>query len=186
MKRRGWIFGTAAVAALGAGAGVAWWQRGTAPLSTKPDGAAQAAKPEGAAQAAWGDALETPDGGKLALANYAGKPLLVNFWATWCPPCVREMPLLDRFAQEHRAGGWAVVGIAVDQMKPVREFLARQPVSYAIGVAGLDALTWVRSLGNVGGGLPFTVLMDASGAIVQRKIGELHAEELAGWVTAMR
>ena len=65
------------------------------------------------------------DGGKLALANFLGKPLLVNFWATWCPPCVKEMPLLDRFAQEQRAAAWQVVGLAIDKIEPVREFSLR-------------------------------------------------------------
>jgi len=175
MNRRALLIGGAGVVAVGAGIATALWRRSPAPSAT----------PE--ASRAWSrDHFDKPDGGKLALADFAGRPLLLNFWATWCPPCVKEMPLLDRFAQEQRAAGWQVVGLAIDKLEPVREFLVKHPVRYPIAVTGLDALEWLRSLGNVGGGLPFSVVFDSAGAPVQRKLGEIGPPDLASWVAGVR
>src|SRR5690606_5723408 len=114
--------------------------------------------------------------------EWRGKPVLVNFWATWCPPCVRELPLLNRFAQaQAREGGVQVVGIAVDQVEPVRKWLARQPLDFPVVLAGAGGVTLTRSLGNSNGGLPFTILFDAEGKVQQRKIGELSEQDLANW-----
>jgi thiol-disulfide isomerase/thioredoxin len=63
----------------------------------------------------FGRRFPTPAGGDLDMATFLGRPLLLNFWATWCPPCVREMPLLDRFHRAHAAQGWRVVGLAIDR-----------------------------------------------------------------------
>jgi thiol-disulfide isomerase/thioredoxin len=175
MKRRALVIGAAGAAAVGAGIATALW-RHSITRTTVPETAHSMSL----------DHFEKPDGGKLALADFVGRPLLLNFWATWCPPCVREMPLLDRFARDQRSAGWQVVGLAIDKMDPVREFLVQHPVGYPIAVAGLDALEWLRSLGNMGGGLPFSVVFDSAGAPVQRKLGEIGASDLAAWVVSVR
>jgi thiol-disulfide isomerase/thioredoxin len=175
-RRTALIAGVAAAAAA-AGAGVAWWRRGPAPT------ASAAAQPGDAAALAalWALTLARPDGSDLVLADLRGKPLLINFWATWCPPCVKEMPELDRFHQAFSPQGWQVVGLAIDGPTAVREFLAKVKVGFPIGLAGLGGTELVRSLGNAQGGLPFSVLIGASGQVLQRKLGETHFDELAGW-----
>ena len=115
------------------------------------------------------------------LADLRGKPLLINFWATWCPPCVKEMPELDRFHQTFSPQGWQVVGLAIDGPSAVRAFLEKVKVGFPIGLAGLGGTELVRSLGNAQGGLPFSVLISAQGQVLQRKLGETHFDELAGW-----
>jgi thiol-disulfide isomerase/thioredoxin len=121
-----------------------------------------------------------PDGSETTLAASNGRIRLVNFWATWCAPCIKEMPELDRFA---RAQGQRlqVIGLAIDRMEPVQEFLTRHPVSFAIGLAGMDGTDLARSLGNPAGALPFTVLLDAKGKIVQRRLGETRQADLEAW-----
>jgi thiol-disulfide isomerase/thioredoxin len=109
---------------------------------------------------------------------------VLNFWATWCAPCIKEMPELDRFHREHAAQGWQVVGVAIDQPEPVREFLQRVPVGFPIAVAGLAGMELLRALGNPSGALPFTVVFAADGRVVRRKLGETTARELAGWARA--
>jgi thiol-disulfide isomerase/thioredoxin len=163
------------LAALG-GAGLAAWRR-----SQPPAGGAVAGD-DPVPPDLWTLQLDRPEGGTLDLASLRGKPLVLNFWATWCPPCVREMPALDRFHQDFGPKGWQVVGLAIDGPTPVRGFLAKTPVRFPIGLAGLGGTELVRTLGNTGGGLPFTVLVDAAGRVRQRKLGETSYDELAGWV----
>ncbi|HZE92712.1 MAG TPA: TlpA disulfide reductase family protein [Rhizobacter sp.] len=111
-----------------------------------------------------------------------GKPLLLNFWATWCPPCVKEMPMLDAFYREQAAKGWQVLGLAVDNPMPVREFLAKLPVSFPVGLAGLGGVELSRRLGNALGGMPFTVVFDRSGTTSLHKTGALTPNDLSDWV----
>jgi thiol-disulfide isomerase/thioredoxin len=129
----------------------------------------------------WALRFPTPEGGELRLDAYRGQMLLLNFWATWCPPCVREMPVLDRFQRAQVGRGWQVIGLAIDGSTPVREFLARAPVGYPIGLAGLGGTTLVRQLGNESGGLPFTVVVDSRGHLRHRHLGELSEDVLKGW-----
>ena len=174
--RRRLALGVAAVAGA-AGLGVAWWRN---QLPAAASAATPPADP-GALAALWALRLERPEGGELALDSLRGKPLLINFWATWCAPCVREMPEIDRFHRSYSQRGWQVLGMAVDSADPVRAYLARVKVSFPIALAGLDGTELIHTLGNPQGGLPFTVLIGANSAVVQRKLGETRYDELAGW-----
>jgi thiol-disulfide isomerase/thioredoxin len=169
MKRRSLVVGAAGAAALGAGLAWQQWRERTAAA-----GAAAAGVP-------WNLRFARPDGGELVMARLLGQPLVLNFWATWCPPCVKEMPELDRFQGDFAARGWRVVGLAIDNVPAVREFLRRQPVRYEIALAGFEGVSLVRELGNDAGGLPYTIVFDAEGAARQRKLGETSYAELAGW-----
>ena len=199
MKRRQLAAATVGVAVVAAGAGAVWqWRRSGGQQTQEPTvigsaspGGLPASHPNAASRGQtagladwWSTQLLRPDGTPLRVATYRDKPLIVNFWATWCPPCIREMPLLDRFYRaQSQAGakGWQLIGLAVDHAQPVQDFLRRHPVAYDIGVAGLDALQWARLWGNDKGGLPFTVAFAADGRIVQRKLGELQEGELERW-----
>jgi thiol-disulfide isomerase/thioredoxin len=167
--RRNWMIGAVAAAAAAAGGGLAWWQH----------------RPQGGDEAAiarlWDRSFDTPQGGSLAFAGFKGKPVLVNFWATWCPPCVEEMPLLDRFYRQHGAKGWQIIGLAVDQASAVRTFLQRSPVTFPIGLAGLEGTALTRALGNQSGGLPYSVMVAADGSVRQRRMGRVSDADLRDW-----
>ena len=115
------------------------------------------------------------------MSSFKGKRLLLNFWATWCPPCVEELPLLDAFYQAQKGNGWQVLGLAVDQPSMVRRWLQTRPLSFAVGMAGLDGTELSKSLGNLAGGLPFTVVFGTSGELLVRKIGKVSQDELTSW-----
>ena len=170
-SRRLLLAGVAGAAAA-AGVGFAWWRS-----------AARGAD-AAAADQLWTLNFQTPQGTSLALASLKGRPLLVNFWATWCPPCVEEMPLLDAFWRQNAAKGWEVIGLAVDQPSAVRTFLQRTPVGFPIGFAGLEGTGLARSLGNQTGGLPYTVVLGADGAVRARRMGRVSEADLKAWAAA--
>ena len=91
------------------------------------------------------------------------------------------MPLLSAFYTQNKANGLHVLGLAVDKPAPVNQFLARTPVSFPVALAGMEGVDFSRTLGNEAGALPFSVLFGADGSIKQRKIGQLHAADLAAW-----
>jgi thiol-disulfide isomerase/thioredoxin len=173
VKRR-WLLGGAALAAAAAGAGFAVWR--LRPAKPVPE----------AVQALWRLNLPTPQGAPLALAELRGRPTLLNFWATWCPPCVEEIPLLDAFHRQNSPSSCQVLGIAIDQATSVQRFLARSPVSFPMVLGGLEGSELARSFGNESGGLPFSVLLGADGGIIDRKMGQLTPELLARWREAAR
>lgn len=143
--------------------------------------------PAGVVPAGRGDpmpAITLPDldGRRIDLATYRGRPLLINVWASWCGPCIKEMPELERFSREQDHQGTQVIGLALDTPEAVKDFLTRVPVSYPIVLdtpGPADASVW---LGNERGVLPYTVLVNADGTITRQKIGPFADGEISGWV----
>jgi len=110
------------------------------------------------------------------LADWRGHPLAVNFWATWCEPCRREIPLLEAIRQENRRNSFEVVGIAIDHRDSVLDYSRKLGIRYPILVGEKGGLEAVTAFG-VDMVLPFTVFADGAGRIVTLKIGELHRDE---------
>ena len=125
------------------------------------------------------------DGQWLEAGDFDGQLLLVNFWATWCAPCRREMPVLQTASEVH-AGTLAVLGLAIDDPEPVRRFVDDLGIGYPIAVGNADIMATQRAWGNSAGALPYTVLVDREGVIRWRHLGEVTeaelAEVLAAWL----
>jgi thiol-disulfide isomerase/thioredoxin len=126
--------------------------------------------------------LPTLDGQATALPDaYAGRPLLINLWASWCGPCIEEMPELDRFAASQGTNGTQVVGIAIDDPEGVQAFLRRTPVAYPILIDVAGPRDSSVQLGNPKGVLPFSVLVGADGRVLKQKLGPFQAGEIEDW-----
>ena len=176
MNRRTLIYGGVAAGLAGIGAG--WWRTHThqnAPFVTADS------VNNDAINSFWNLSFDTPDGKTLAMSGFSGKPLLLNFWATWCPPCVEELPVLDAFYQDNKSKDWQVLGLAVDQPSAVRKWLQAKPLNYAVGMAGFSGTELSKSLGNSAGSLPFSVVFNASGQLMQSKTGKVTTEDLQRW-----
>lgn len=127
--------------------------------------------------------LPNRDGKPTALAQWDGKLVLINFWASWCGPCREEMPLLDTIRNRHAGKGLEVVGVASEDAAAANGFLARFPVSYPILIndpaLGPD---WSTRYGNIRNVLPYSVLIGRDGLIVAQRIGNFDEEKIEAWL----
>jgi thiol-disulfide isomerase/thioredoxin len=120
--------------------------------------------------------LADTDGVKHALSEWKGRPLMINFWATWCQPCRREIPLLIKLRHERAADGLEIIGIAVDFRDAVQRYAQQMGVDYPVLVGEQDGLDALAKFG-MDTVFPFTVFADRQGRIVTLKVGELHADD---------
>lgn len=114
-----------------------------------------------------------------ALSQYKGKIIVLNFWATWCPPCREEMPELSALHVAFKAKNVTVLGIAIDEMDLVQEFSASSPVQYPLLVAEEEGMAIASQLGNDRGVLPYTVIINAQGDVVKTYVGRITKSIIA-------
>jgi thiol-disulfide isomerase/thioredoxin len=170
----GYAIVAAAFAVFGAIAGVK--SEGKSPLTTSyapTDGRAHSAVTNLYAQS-----LNDLSGKAQPLGQWKGKPLLVNFWASWCGPCVQEMPELSELAAKDGGKRFNVIGIGIDSPANLNEFVKKTKVSYPLYVGGMSGTDLSRELGNANGGLPFTVLIGADGQVRKTYLGRLKFDQL--------
>ncbi len=163
--------------------------------SSRPSAAAPALAPGSAAPSpAASEAPETPEkaipeqlpdiafpdrqGALRKLSDWRGRPLLVNFWATWCEPCRREIPLLESLLRSGGADRLQIVGIAVDDRDPVLKYASDMKIDYPVLIGGTDGGLKAIDTFGMAEVLPFSVFADGQGRILTMKVGELHLDEV--------
>jgi thiol-disulfide isomerase/thioredoxin len=167
LNRRQWIIITAvSLLALLAGVVSSHWISQTG-LASDPS-----------IKAFFANSWQTPDGKPANSENWRNKVLVVNFWASWCPPCVEEMPALSKTAQEYADKNVLIVGIGSDSPSNIREFLEKTPVSYPIVIGGLEGSNISKQMGNTQGALPYTVIINPQGKSIYTKLGKINEDEL--------
>lgn len=117
--------------------------------------------------------LPNEDGVSQQLSQYKGKVIVLNFWATWCPPCREEMPELSALHQEYEANNVVVLGIAIDELTQVKMFTQETPVSYPLFAAEEDGMGFSNNLGNDKGVLPYTVIINSDGQVIKTYFGRI-------------
>lgn len=122
--------------------------------------------------------LPDAEGRPVALDALRRQPAILNFWATWCPPCVEEMPELSGIAEEFGPRSLQVIGIGIDSASNIGEFSRKTPMRYPLLVAGTRGLELVRHFGNTAGALPFTVVVATDGKVAWRTLGRFKTAEL--------
>lgn len=167
---------TIAVLAAGGGYLFHWWQRGDA---------LAAAAPAGTAQAIFAASFDDLAGQRQSLSQWRGKSLVINFWATWCPPCRAEIPQFVKLQSQYGAQGLQFIGIAVDGRDKVIDFAHKVGINYPVLIGQLDAVELSRKAGNRLGGLPYTVLIDRHGRVVDAQVGEVKFGHLEKTIKGM-
>jgi thiol-disulfide isomerase/thioredoxin len=121
--------------------------------------------------------LADQDGQKRSLQEWSGRPVMVNFWATWCAPCRREIPLLNQLRAKHSAQRLEIVGIAVDFRDDVLKYAQTTPINYPLLIGEEDGMEAMKAFGMEGAGFPFTFFADSKQRIVAMRLGELHQDQ---------
>ncbi|GAB3244155.1 TlpA family protein disulfide reductase [Chitinimonas naiadis] len=173
------IYAAAAAGALALGAGFAWWRQAQVPVMPAPASPAPAA-----AAGLWQASFNDLQGKPQAFSQWQGKPLVVNFWATWCAPCREEIP---EFVATQKTHGDKVrfVGLAIDNPKDVSKFVQELGINYPVLVGEQDALELMRTEGNRLGALPFTLIFDPQGKKVAVHAGRLDQQKLDAYLKPM-
>ena len=147
--------------------------RERAPIQPSPPAATQSSLPERLPEFS----LTNRAGQPQSISSWPGKSLIINFWATWCGPCKKEIPLLLSIAKARGSEGFQVVGIAVDFRDDVLKYADKMHIDYPLLIGEQDGLAAINSFGVDAVGFPFTVFTDTRGRIVTTHLGELHADE---------
>jgi thiol-disulfide isomerase/thioredoxin len=165
------LFALVAVCAGAAGYGYNYWRLGGS-------GAGEV----GAAEAVMAIRLADLKGQLQPLAQWRGKVLVVNFWATWCTPCREEIPMFVQMQEKYRLQGLQFIGIAIDQPDKVQAFSREFSINYPILIGDMETVTLSRQVGNRIGALPFTLVMDRKGKLAATQLGELKEAKLAAMI----
>ena len=120
--------------------------------------------------------ISFPDlqGHSQAFKKWQGKVLVLNFWATWCPPCREEMPELSAMQDQYKNQNLVIIGLSTDDLDKTKEFIKTAPVSYSILAGDMSAMNLAETLGNNRGILPYTVIVDTKGAVVKTFFGRVN------------
>ena len=170
-----------AIVATGGGVLANHWLNGDAEVAH----AAQPGSKQSAVDQLWTAPVTNADGTPQSLRMLKGQPIVVNFWASWCGPCVKEMPALSQLQREYAKKGIQFIGLGVDSEKNVNAFLQKVTVAYPVYVTGFGGADLARAFGNNAGGLPFTVVIDAKGNVRSTKLGEVDPAELKQTLDAL-
>jgi thiol-disulfide isomerase/thioredoxin len=179
------------IALVAAAAGFGIYRFGIAPkIQEQQLNAAEAAQVEGPAPAmpeVLPDfTLADIDGQPRSIRSWEGKSMIVNFWATWCAPCRREIPLLKKIQAEHGPEGFQIVGVAVDFREDVLKYAQEIGIDYPVLIGEQDGLDAVNKFGQGSLGFPFTVFTDNQQRIVMFHLGEIHPEQAQVLLGAVR
>jgi len=173
MTRRQWLL--AGLTGLGAATVGGWLSmRRTAPAPVADEAVA----------ALFAKTFPDADGVPQPLSQWRGQLLVVNFWATWCPPCVEEMPDLQIVRDEYLGRDVEIVGIGIDSAQKIAAFREQMKLALPLLVAGAGGSELGQALGNRAGALPYTVLIAPNGRVIQRKLGQIKPDELRAWLDA--
>ncbi len=149
-----------------------WLSRDTSPESSSPSTHSEILTEF--LHANWND----PQGQAIDTHAWGGKTLVINFWASWCPPCVEEMPLLAQLSKSSDVKNVLFIGIGIDTPSNIRQFTENRPAPYPIVVGGLEGSNWAKRWGNTQGALPFTVIISPNGKVVYSKLGKVAESDV--------
>lgn len=164
-----WI--TVIALALGLGLGASWWQQQAGP-----------AQHSDAPSQLFAQRYRDVTGQPQALRPWRGKLLVVNFWATWCAPCIKEMPELQRISDEFAAQGVHVLGLGIDTLENIQAFAQKHQIRFPLYAAERPGLVLAQAFGNQERILPYTLIILPNGTVAQTKVGPIHAAELRSWL----
>ncbi|MGZ8272500.1 MAG: TlpA family protein disulfide reductase [Burkholderiaceae bacterium] len=140
--------------------------------------------PGASAEAFFAQTFKDLDGEPRAMAAWQGQLVVLNFWATWCPPCVEEMPDLQRVHDEYRSRDVVVIGLGIDNPSALKRFQDEYNLALPLFAAGAAGSELAKALGNSSGALPYTLLIDRKGRIVHARLGQIRPAELRSWLDA--
>jgi thiol-disulfide isomerase/thioredoxin len=173
-RRREWLLvAVVATAATVAGYTYNWWR--TAPADHAQHGLAELT----------GARLPDLDGALQSVEQWHGKVVVVNFWATWCPPCREEIPMLVKLQEKYGARGLQLVGIAIDQPEKVRPYAAEMRMNFPVLIGSADGIELTRQLGNKASVLPYTVVLSRDGKIASREVGALKEPRIEALLSSL-